>query len=264
MSTRTAPPLKEMEGESGWAQPIAKESLADRAHIALRSALMRGQLKPGEKLLLRPTSQRFGVSATPMREALLRLVSVEALTLDGRGTVVVPTLTHAQLQEIRSIRLDLEGRAAATAAISAAPADIDALEAIPHIDIARCHKSEAFLEAVDLNTQFHLTLAASPVCPFCSTSSKTCGCAVDLSFRTCTMPGCRIGIRTRICVSSARCAMAMRRLRERPSAGTSKMAARPGPPRAGRNVRPSAGAPPTVSSRQRAGSGAWVPQAVSA
>lgn len=157
MSTRTAPPLKEMQGESGWAQPIAKESLADRAHIALRSALMRGQLKPGEKLLLRPTSQRFGVSATPMREALLRLVSVEALTLDGRGTVVVPTLTHAQLQEIRSIRLDLEGRAAATAAISAAPADIDALEAI-HIDIARCHKSEAFHEAVDLNTQFHLTL----------------------------------------------------------------------------------------------------------
>ena len=157
MSTSSAAPPKDVEAEAGWAQPIAKESLADRAHSALRNALMRGQLKPGERLLLRPTSRRFGVSATPMREALLRLVSVEALTLDGRGTVIVPTLTHAQLQEIRSIRLDLEGRAAATAAASATPDDIDALERI-HVEIARCHKEETFHQAVDLNTQFHLTL----------------------------------------------------------------------------------------------------------
>ena len=157
MSTSTMVAMKEIAEKSGWARPIAKESLADRAHVALRNALMCGQLKPGEKLLLRPVSQRFGVSATPMREALLRLVSVEALVLDGRGTVVVPTLTHAQLQEIRSIRLDLEGRAAATAAIRAAPADIDILEAI-HADIARCHERKSFHEAVDFNTRFHLTL----------------------------------------------------------------------------------------------------------
>ncbi|WP_430736307.1 GntR family transcriptional regulator [Rhizobium wenxiniae] len=143
--------------EADWAQPIVKENLSDRAYLGLRQALMRGQLKPGEMLRLRPMSARFGISATPMREALLRLVSEKALTLDARGTVMVPTLTLDQLLEIRAIRMDLEGRAAGAAATVANAEEIDALEKI-HTRISECHASQAFVEAIDLNTEFHLTL----------------------------------------------------------------------------------------------------------
>lgn len=140
-----------------WVQPIVKENLSDRAYADLRQALMHGQLRPGALLRLRPISARFGISATPMREALLRLVSEKALALDARGTVMVPTLTLDQLLEIRAIRTDLEGRAAASAAVRATEEEIDALEAI-HGKISQCHLSQAFEKAVDLNTEFHLRL----------------------------------------------------------------------------------------------------------
>lgn len=143
--------------EADWVQPIVKENLSDRAYSDLRQALMRGQLRPGALLRLRPMSARFGISATPMREALLRLVSEKALTLDARGTVVVPTLTLDQLLEIRAVRTDLEGRAAAAAARFASKQEIDGLEAI-HRQISQCHLSQQFEKAVDLNTEFHLGL----------------------------------------------------------------------------------------------------------
>ncbi|MDZ5699761.1 GntR family transcriptional regulator [Chelativorans sp. M5D2P16] len=145
-------------------RPIAKENLSERAYAQLRSALMHGQLKPGERLLLRPMSERFGISATPMREALLRLVSEKALALDARGTVVVPTLTLEQLLEIRSIRLDLEGRAAAEAARIASSEAITELEEI-HARISECHRTGAFARAVNLNTAFHLQLCESGKLP---------------------------------------------------------------------------------------------------
>jgi DNA-binding GntR family transcriptional regulator len=143
--------------ESDWARPIIKENLSERAYSSLREALMRGQLRPGERLRLRPMSVRFGISATPMREALLRLVSEKALALDARGTVAVPTLTLDQLLEIRSIRTDLEGRAAAAAAKIASDGDIDELANI-HGQMSLCHKLKQFEKAIDLNTEFHLLL----------------------------------------------------------------------------------------------------------
>lgn len=140
-----------------WMRPIAKESLSDRAYGELRAALMRGQLKPGAQLPLRPISARFGISATPMREALTRLVVERALTLDPRGTVTVPTLTRDQLVEIRAIRVDLEGRTAAAAALRATPAEIDGLAEL-HGRIMEVQKAGEFPHAIDLNTQFHLAL----------------------------------------------------------------------------------------------------------
>lgn len=140
-----------------WYATIAKENLSERAYLALREALMRGRLLPGERLILRPTSERFGISATPLREAFMKLITTDALGLDSRGTVFVPILSHDELIEVRNIRIDLEGRAAAAAAQIASQRDISALEEIQN-QIAACHKSKSFAEAVDLNTQFHLAL----------------------------------------------------------------------------------------------------------
>jgi DNA-binding GntR family transcriptional regulator len=147
------------EGED-WARPIVKENLSERAYADLKNALMHGRLKPGERLRLRPMSARFGISATPMREALLRLVSEKTLALDARGTVVVPTLSLEELVEIRSIRVDLEGSAAAAAAEHATKDEIDALERI-HAEISECHRLQHFERAIVLNTEFHLGLCRS-------------------------------------------------------------------------------------------------------
>ncbi|GJE02950.1 GntR family transcriptional regulator [Methylobacterium isbiliense] len=167
MSSRSAQPTRRdpaargsdrpEAGPADWVRPLVRENLGERAYADLRAALMRGQLRPRERLRLRPMSARFGISATPMREALLRLVSEKALALDARGSVVVPSLTLAELLEIRAIRIDLEGRAAATAATIAALEEIDALAGI-HDAISACHRTSDFARAVNLNTEFHLAL----------------------------------------------------------------------------------------------------------
>lgn len=140
-----------------WNAPLARENLSDRAYFAVKDALMQGRLKPGEKLLLRPLSRQFEISATPMREALLKLVSKDALSLDGRGTAIVPRLKETELAEIHALRSLLEGHAAAAAALSASPAEIDGLEAI-HIQLTNAQETGDFTAAVHLNTNFHLEL----------------------------------------------------------------------------------------------------------
>lgn len=157
MSRTVASGKKDRLKSEDWAQPIERENLSDRAYFSIRRALMRGQLKPGERMLLRPMSAQFGISITPMREALLRLVFERAMVIDGRGTVTVPELTLDQLLEIRSIRVALEGQTAAIAAREATGEEILHLEAIQS-RIADCHARQSFAEAVDLNTEFHLAL----------------------------------------------------------------------------------------------------------
>lgn len=139
-------------------RPNFKKNLSDRAYNALRDALMRGHLEPGNQLPLRPTSSRFGISPTPMREALTRLVVERALTLNERGTVIVPHLTKEELLEIRDIRKDLEGRCAARATRTAHEDEIQALADLNR-QFMQSLKQGSYREAVDLNTQFHLKLA---------------------------------------------------------------------------------------------------------
>lgn len=139
-------------------RPKPKKNLSDRAYNALRDALMRGHLEPGNQLPLRPTSARFGISPTPMREALTRLVVERALTLNDRGTVIVPHLTKEELLEIRDIRKDLEVRCAAQATQSANEDEIQALADLNH-QFMQLLKHRNYRQALDLNTQFHLQLA---------------------------------------------------------------------------------------------------------
>lgn len=142
----------------GWARPIVKQNLGDVAWRTIRGALMEGHLKPGEPLHLRPLSARFGISVTPMREALLRLVSANSLTMDDRGTVMVPALTRAEVQEIWEIRAMLEGRAAGFAAERATADEIAALSTLNDEIVAHVQARD-FSAAVRANTRFHLALA---------------------------------------------------------------------------------------------------------
>jgi DNA-binding GntR family transcriptional regulator len=151
--------MEQQEQDAPAFARVSRESLSDRAYQEIRTALMRSRLKPGERLLLRPLSAQLGLSATPVREALLRLVSEQALVLGERGTVKVPVLDKVSLLEIRDLRVDLEGRAAARAAEIRTDDEIAALERIHGGIVAACD-SGRFQTAVELNERFHFALCA--------------------------------------------------------------------------------------------------------
>jgi DNA-binding GntR family transcriptional regulator len=141
------------------------DSLATKVYRTLRQALMRGRLHPGQRLIHRSIAAELDVSPTPVREALLRLASEGALTLDGRGSVQVPELTPGRYAEILELRLELEGRAAARAAACATDAAIAPLAAI-HARLASA-KAQGEVETVlEENERFHfglIDLAGMPV-----------------------------------------------------------------------------------------------------
>ncbi len=96
------------------------------AFYLVLEAIDQGDFRPGDRLVESELAERFGVSRTPIREALQRLETQDVLARDGRS-LVVASLDHDQLGELYVVRAELEGLAARLAAQHAAPEEIRVL-----------------------------------------------------------------------------------------------------------------------------------------
>lgn len=85
------------------------------AYDLILEAIDVGVYTPGDRLVESELAERFGVSRTPIREALQRLETQSLLARDGRS-LVVASLDHNQLSELYVVRSELEGLAARLAA----------------------------------------------------------------------------------------------------------------------------------------------------
>jgi len=138
-------------------EPISKDSLTSKAYARIRSALMLSKFQAGQRLALRPLAAELGISPTPVREALLRLVSEHALTLDARGVVCVPVFNPGRYREVWDIRVDLEGQAAAGAIAHATARDIATIESWQE-RFSKGGERGDFAMAWEANEGFHMTL----------------------------------------------------------------------------------------------------------
>jgi DNA-binding GntR family transcriptional regulator len=142
----------------GAVKEISKESMGDAIYARIRQDLVRGALRPDEKVTIRGLADSLGTSSTPVRDAVQRLLQDRALEQRSMRDVRVPVPSRAQYFEIARIRTELEGLAAARAAELATPRDIARLERI----IARTEDAIAaarWLDAAALNQEFHFALA---------------------------------------------------------------------------------------------------------
>jgi len=96
------------------------------AYALLLEAIDVGIFKPGDRLVESDLAERFGVSRTPIREALQRLETQSMLTRDGRS-LIVASLDYNQLAELYVVRAELEGLAAQLAARHATPEEVGVL-----------------------------------------------------------------------------------------------------------------------------------------
>lgn len=107
-------------------------ALGNQAYDALKSALMAGQLAPGERVVMRQVAASFGMSLTPVRDAINRLMAERVLEHGGLGQsggARVPLVDAAQFQQLMMVRASLEPDVAAAAAGVATSAELDAVEA---------------------------------------------------------------------------------------------------------------------------------------
>jgi GntR family colanic acid and biofilm gene transcriptional regulator len=90
-------------------------SLTMQVEVSLKGALIAGALKPGARLITKEIADKLGTSITPVREALLRLVSAGALLATPAQAFLVPEITLERYTEISAIRKQLETMAVAAA-----------------------------------------------------------------------------------------------------------------------------------------------------
>ena len=90
-------------------------SLADQVFERLESEILGGRYQPGELLTELRLTEDLGVSRTPVREALRRLEQERLIELSTRGIVVLG-VTERDIEDIFTVRVRVEGLAAARAA----------------------------------------------------------------------------------------------------------------------------------------------------
>jgi DNA-binding GntR family transcriptional regulator len=121
------------------------------AYQLILEAIDVGAYRPGDRLVESELADRFGVSRTPIREALQRLETQAMLTRDGRS-LIVASLDHNQLSELYVVRTELEGLAARLAARHAAPEEIKVLRHMVEDDHKLLDDPSALARA---NRRFH-------------------------------------------------------------------------------------------------------------
>lgn len=100
----------------------------ERAYRAIKAGIIGGAWPPGAPLREVELSQQIGVSRTPVREALRRLLGDGLVTFKPRQGASVATWSHGDLDEIFSLRAMLEAYAAEQAAARISTADLAELD----------------------------------------------------------------------------------------------------------------------------------------
>ena len=106
------------------------QTLRERILETIREAILKGNLKPGEKVAEPELAERFGISRTPIREAFRQLESEGYLTVIPRKGAVVAALSERDVVEFYAIKSILEGYAASLAANNLTEKELERLEAV--------------------------------------------------------------------------------------------------------------------------------------
>ncbi|MFC8359804.1 GntR family transcriptional regulator [Streptomyces griseorubiginosus] len=136
-----------------------KSSYRERVADALRAALIAGELLPGQVYSAPALATRFGVSATPVREAMLDLVKEGLVdTVPNKGFRVTE-VSEKQLDEYTHIRSLVEIPTVVELATTADPVSLEALRPAAR-EIVQAAGSGDLIAYVEADTRFHLGLLA--------------------------------------------------------------------------------------------------------
>lgn len=147
---------------NGALQDIPGTTLTKSVYEQLRSDLLTGRLKPGEKLRAEALRHRFKVGSSPIREALNRLLSEGFVSLEEQKGFRVAPLSVQELRELLDARIWIDG-AAVTASIERFETEWEeglvlALHRLSRIERSPCSADNELWNRLHRN--FHLSLVS--------------------------------------------------------------------------------------------------------
>ncbi|AOY88319.1 GntR family transcriptional regulator [Marinobacter salinus] len=131
-----------------------KRSSTQKLKDALEEDIINGRLLPGEKLDHDALAKQYGVSRTPIREAVQQLVVSGLVTVRPKKGTFVAKVGFDQLIEMFEVMAELEGMCGRLAARRIQPDELEALRAALH----RCEEPEVMADPDDYyyeNEEFH-------------------------------------------------------------------------------------------------------------
>lgn len=140
--------------------PSDTGKMSDRLRERLEEEILTGALAPGDRLEEIALADRFGVSRTPIREALLQLSAAGLIVNRPRRGAVVAEIGPRRLVEMFAVMAELEGMCARLAARRAAPEDVVAIRAAHEA----CRGAAEAMDVEDyypLNEAFHVAIRAA-------------------------------------------------------------------------------------------------------
>ena len=108
--------------------PIERRALHEELADQLRRAIIHGELEPGTRISEKNLCEQFGVSRTPIREALKTLSAEGLVQLSQNRGATVTKLTRRDLEDAFPVMAALEALAGELAARKATPAQIERMQ----------------------------------------------------------------------------------------------------------------------------------------
>ncbi|OLP17883.1 transcriptional regulator [Leptolyngbya sp. 'hensonii'] len=140
------------------------ESLQKQAYQTLRTAILTGELAPGQRLVEAQLAEMLQVSRTPIREAIGLLQHENLAAVDPTGVLRVTTISAIDASHLYDCRLALEQLAVIEACRQVTPAQLQQLQQLV-LEAETRPKGEATplsdVELLDLDYQFHHLIAQS-------------------------------------------------------------------------------------------------------
>lgn len=137
---------------------IDQSSLADRVYRYVKGLILSGELKGGEIISERELANRFGLSRTPLREALHRLEEYGLIRTQPRSSAQIVSLFPDEAVDVAHVRVALETLGVRFLIERGHRDDIDAIEEIA----TKCEKAlkrGRIAESFEYDSQFHLEIS---------------------------------------------------------------------------------------------------------
>ena len=157
---------------------------ADEIALVLEDEIVSGQIEAGSVLRQEQLSDRFGVSRTPIREALRRLAALGLVSFVPNRGVRVRTLSREELREAFLVRAELESLATEVATPRMGPAQLEELDAAEQrfAELTAAQRQQARSGAADrelavewmkANYAFHDVIYAAAGSPYVERTAKS-------------------------------------------------------------------------------------------
>jgi DNA-binding GntR family transcriptional regulator len=132
---------------------VIKKAYHIQVYEILKEQIIRGELLPGERILINKVSEQLNVSGSPVREAL-RILEQDELVISNSSGFAVNPMDFNDMKQLYECRMALEPFAARLATKNIGDKDLDRLKYLIK-EAKKSHELEEYEQVIKYNTEFH-------------------------------------------------------------------------------------------------------------